>query len=186
MGLDCIEEITQTKRLSRFMTSSDDVEREEMLSRFGAGQALGNCQSPGHRAVTVNSGSPIPSRHNVHRRSYPPTCRPKCLHNLPACQDPCPTSTRLNIFVRAAHHPPDIALQRQTTMASYLRKTYLIVYNAASAVAWATVLGRVLAVLYLKGNPGSVPVAVDTFVRNTQTFAVLEILHSILGSSLLQ
>jgi very-long-chain (3R)-3-hydroxyacyl-CoA dehydratase len=68
-------------------------------------------------------------------------------------------------------------------MASYLRKTYLIAYNAASAVAWATVLGRVLGVLYVKGNPGLVPVSVDTFVRNTQTFAVLEILHSLLGLS---
>ncbi|KAB5570309.1 tyrosine phosphatase-like protein [Coniochaeta sp. 2T2.1] len=65
-------------------------------------------------------------------------------------------------------------------MVSYLRKSYLIAYNAASAVAWATVLGRVIAVLLLRG-PSLVPVAVDTFVRNTQTFAALEIFHSLFG-----
>ena len=66
-------------------------------------------------------------------------------------------------------------------MVSYLRKSYLIAYNAASAVAWATVLGRVVTVLLLRG-PTLVPVAVDTFVRNTQTFAALEILHSLFGT----
>ena len=65
-------------------------------------------------------------------------------------------------------------------MASYLRRSYLILYNAASAVAWATVLGRVIAVFWLRG-PTLVPVSVDNFVRNTQSFAALEILHSLLG-----
>lgn len=68
-------------------------------------------------------------------------------------------------------------------MAFYLRKSYLILYNAASAVAWATVLGRVIAVFLLRG-PTLVPVSVDTFVRNTQSFAALEILHSLLGAYL--
>lgn len=72
---------------------------------------------------------------------------------------------------------------RKSKMASYLRKSYLILYNAASAVAWATVLGRVIAVFLLRG-PTLVPVSVDTFVRNTQSFAALEILHSLLGMCL--
>lgn len=64
---------------------------------------------------------------------------------------------------------------------SYLRKSYLLLYNAASAVAWATVLGRVIAVFLLRG-PVLVPAGVDTFVRNTQSFAALEIIHSLLGA----
>ncbi|KAL1869176.1 hypothetical protein VTK73DRAFT_3345 [Phialemonium thermophilum] len=65
-------------------------------------------------------------------------------------------------------------------MVSTLKRSYLIAYNFASAVAWATVLGRVVAVLFLKGAP-FVPLTVANFARTTQTFALLEILHSILG-----
>lgn len=65
-------------------------------------------------------------------------------------------------------------------MASYLRTSYLVAYNAASAIAWATVLGRVVAVFLMRG-PALVPVTVDNFVRNTQTFAALEMVHSLLG-----
>lgn len=68
----------------------------------------------------------------------------------------------------------------RSAMASYVRKSYLVAYNAASAVAWATVLGRVIAVFCLRG-PVLVPVSVDNFVRNTQTFAALEMVHSLLG-----
>ena len=66
------------------------------------------------------------------------------------------------------------------------RKAYLVAYNAASAVAWATVLGRVLGTLYLRGSPVFVPFTVDNFARVTQTFAVCEILHAITGTSLTQ
>lgn len=68
-------------------------------------------------------------------------------------------------------------------MASALKKAYLIAYNSASAVAWTTILGRVALVLYLKG-PHLVHLSVDNFARTTQTFASLEILHSLLGSFL--
>jgi len=61
------------------------------------------------------------------------------------------------------------------------RKAYLVAYNAASAVAWATVLGRVLGTLYLRGSPVFVPFTVDNFARVAQTFAVCEILHAITG-----
>lgn len=67
-------------------------------------------------------------------------------------------------------------------MASALKKGYLIAYNSASAIAWTTILGRVVMILLLKG-PHLVYLGVDNFARITQTFASLEILHSILGSS---
>lgn len=61
------------------------------------------------------------------------------------------------------------------------RKAYLVAYNAASAIAWGTVLGRVAAVLAIKGAP-LVPVVVNDFARVTQTFAVMEIFHALTGT----
>ncbi|KAJ4410299.1 hypothetical protein N0V85_003978 [Neurospora sp. IMI 360204] len=63
---------------------------------------------------------------------------------------------------------------------SALRKGYLVLYNAASAVAWATILGRVASVYFAKGAP-FVPLVVDDFARVTQTFAVMEIFHALTG-----
>ncbi|KAK4217910.1 tyrosine phosphatase-like protein [Rhypophila decipiens] len=60
------------------------------------------------------------------------------------------------------------------------RKAYLVAYNAASAIAWATVLGRVAVVLGYKGAP-LVPIVVNDFARITQTFAVMEIFHALTG-----
>jgi very-long-chain (3R)-3-hydroxyacyl-CoA dehydratase len=60
------------------------------------------------------------------------------------------------------------------------KKAYLILYNAASAVAWATILGRVAVVAGWKGAP-FVPLVVDNFARITQTFAVMEVLHALTG-----
>lgn len=62
-----------------------------------------------------------------------------------------------------------------------LKKAYLVLYNAASAVAWATVLGRVVLVAGWKGTP-FVPLAVDNFARITQTFAFMEVLHALTGA----
>lgn len=71
--------------------------------------------------------------------------------------------------------------QTTATMAgSALRKGYLVLYNAASAVAWATILGRVASVYFAKGAP-FVPLVVDDFARVTQTFAVMEIFHALTG-----
>ena len=61
------------------------------------------------------------------------------------------------------------------------KKAYLILYNAASAVAWATILGRVAVVLGWKGAP-FVPLVVDNFARITQTCAIMEILHALTGA----
>jgi len=62
------------------------------------------------------------------------------------------------------------------------KKAYLILYNAASAIAWATVLGRVAVVLWWKGAP-FVPLVVDNFARITQTCAIMEVLHALTGAS---
>lgn len=61
------------------------------------------------------------------------------------------------------------------------KKAYLILYNSASAIAWATILGRVVLVTWWKGAP-FVPLVVDNFARVTQTFAVMEILHALTGA----
>lgn len=63
---------------------------------------------------------------------------------------------------------------------SQVKLLYLTVYNFASAVLWATVLGRTAGAAYLRG-PEYVPIAVSYFVRWTQTLALLEVAHSILG-----
>ncbi|KAK3368137.1 tyrosine phosphatase-like protein [Podospora didyma] len=60
------------------------------------------------------------------------------------------------------------------------KKAYLILYNAASAIAWATILGRV-AVVYFWKSPAFVSLVVDNFARITQTFAIMEILHALTG-----
>lgn len=60
------------------------------------------------------------------------------------------------------------------------KKAYLFLYNAASAIAWATVLGRVVTILSTKGVP-LVPLVVNDFARTTQSFAIMEILHAITG-----
>lgn len=60
------------------------------------------------------------------------------------------------------------------------KTAYLVLYNAASAIAWATVLGRVALMLNMRG-PSFVPLVVDNFARITQTCAVMEILHALTG-----
>ena len=65
---------------------------------------------------------------------------------------------------------------------SQVKLLYLTAYNFASAVLWATVLGRTAGAAYLRG-PEYVPIAVGYFVRWTQTLALLEVVHSLLGTS---
>lgn len=66
---------------------------------------------------------------------------------------------------------------------SPLKTAYLVLYNAASAVAWAVVLGRTIAVCALLG-PLFVYDAVGHWAKWTQTMAAMEILHSLLGAPL--
>lgn len=63
---------------------------------------------------------------------------------------------------------------------SVLNKTYLILYNFASAVAWSVVLGRTVSLLSQSG-PQSVYAGVGEWTKWTQTVAAMEILHSLLG-----
>ena len=62
------------------------------------------------------------------------------------------------------------------------KKAYLVLYNAASSLAWGVVLTRVLSTLYTHQNPAAVPPVVDSFARTTQTFAIMEILHALTGT----
>ncbi|TWU73694.1 hypothetical protein ED733_004832 [Metarhizium rileyi] len=64
--------------------------------------------------------------------------------------------------------------------ASPLKTAYLILYNLASAIAWSVVLGRTLGTLYL-GGQAAVYTVVGEWTKWTQTMAVTEILHSLLG-----
>ncbi|KAG6019051.1 hypothetical protein E4U41_003429 [Claviceps citrina] len=63
---------------------------------------------------------------------------------------------------------------------SALKRGYLILYNFASAVAWSVVLGRTIGLLYL-GGPSAVYPGVGEWTKWTQSAAVMEVLHSLLG-----
>ncbi|PFH60668.1 hypothetical protein XA68_10580 [Ophiocordyceps unilateralis] len=66
-------------------------------------------------------------------------------------------------------------------MASSPGKTaYLILFNAASAVAWAVVLCRTVTIFSVLG-PLFVYDGVGVWTKWTQTLAALEVLHSLLG-----
>ncbi len=68
-----------------------------------------------------------------------------------------------------------------STASSQGKSLYLIAYNFVSVVLWATVLGRTAGAVYLRG-PEFVPLAVATFLRWTQTLALLEVAHSAFGT----
>jgi very-long-chain (3R)-3-hydroxyacyl-CoA dehydratase len=57
---------------------------------------------------------------------------------------------------------------------------YLILYNFISCILWLTVLGRVLILIPMVGF-GRVYTGVGHFAKYTQTLAVLEIVHALLG-----
>jgi very-long-chain (3R)-3-hydroxyacyl-CoA dehydratase len=56
----------------------------------------------------------------------------------------------------------------------------MIIYNFVSALLWLVVLGRVLALVPLFGF-GKVYLGVGNFAKWTQTLALLEIVHAMLG-----
>ena len=60
------------------------------------------------------------------------------------------------------------------------RSLYLILYNFTSAILWAAVLGRALAITGLYGRQ-HVFAGTDRFVRMVQTGAGLEVVHSLVG-----
>ena len=66
-----------------------------------------------------------------------------------------------------------------------LNKIYLVMYNALSAQLWAVILVRVVTILTLHGY-GETYDRLGEWVKWTQTLAVLEIVHSLVGTSALQ
>lgn len=61
------------------------------------------------------------------------------------------------------------------------KKQYLILYNFVSAVLWATVLGRVVMLVPLVGFR-HVFGEVGGFLKWTQTLALLEVVHALVGT----
>lgn len=65
------------------------------------------------------------------------------------------------------------------------KSLYLILYNLVSAVLWAFVLGKVT-MTASSGGTRKVYVNVGEYAKWTQTLAGLEILHSLVGTAILQ
>jgi hypothetical protein len=102
-------------------------------------------------------------------------------------------STILDIKLKS-QHAAIAQLRRINTMppkskanpsSSPLKTTYLLAYNAVSAMLWLSVLGRVVTIGATQGvGSGKVYQGTEEFARLTQTGAVLEIVHSLLGTKL--
>lgn len=68
--------------------------------------------------------------------------------------------------------------------ASDVKKQYLWCYNAASATLWFGVLARILMVGLSEGvESGKVYETTEKYCRLTQSLAVLEVVHSLVGMS---
>jgi very-long-chain (3R)-3-hydroxyacyl-CoA dehydratase len=63
---------------------------------------------------------------------------------------------------------------------SPVKTTYLILYNAISAILWATVLGRTVAT-NLESGPAAVHSTTGDFVLWTQTLMILDVFHALFG-----
>lgn len=112
-----------------------------------------------------------------------PTCLgPPTRHRVPQHFAPSSNTKNLPSPPQTPRQPAAMADKPKPAakQASPLKDAYLILYNFASAVAWSVVLGRTLAVLYLRG-PAAVYAVVGEWTKWTQTAAVMEILHSLLG-----
>lgn len=66
---------------------------------------------------------------------------------------------------------------------SPVKTGYLILYNAVSAILWATVLGRTVGANLLRG-PAFVYISTGDFVLWTQTLMILDVLHGLFGKSI--
>ncbi|KAK4069859.1 uncharacterized protein Triagg1_6654 [Trichoderma aggressivum f. europaeum] len=64
---------------------------------------------------------------------------------------------------------------------SPVKTAYLILYNAVSAIAWASVLEKTASTLYAGGGPSLVYVTTGEQTKWVQTAAAMEILHSLFG-----
>ncbi|PNP57772.1 hypothetical protein THARTR1_01930 [Trichoderma harzianum] len=72
----------------------------------------------------------------------------------------------------------------QKPASSPIKTAYLILYNAVSAVAWASVLEKTISTLYAGGGPSLVFVTTGEQTKWVQTAAAMEILHSLFGKQL--
>ncbi|KAK8138282.1 Very-long-chain (3R)-3-hydroxyacyl-CoA dehydratase [Apiospora sp. TS-2023a] len=63
---------------------------------------------------------------------------------------------------------------------SPIKTGYLILYNAVSAILWATVLGRTVGANLMRG-PAFVYVSTGDFVLWTQTLMIMDVLHGLFG-----
>lgn len=92
-------------------------------------------------------------------------------------------------FLSAVHLPANMPPKKATASkaasakpSSPAKNAYLILYNFASAVAWSVVLGRTVMLLQLHGHT-SVYGGVGEWTKWTQTAALMEVAHSLLGAS---
>ncbi|KAL5612645.1 hypothetical protein BROUX41_004260 [Berkeleyomyces rouxiae] len=76
--------------------------------------------------------------------------------------------------------PPPASAGRPARKNGPLKTTYLVAYNLASLVAWMTVLGRVVAILGLRG-PVFVYSVAGEWTKWTQTLALMEVVHAMTG-----
>ncbi|PSN66561.1 PTPLA-domain-containing protein [Corynespora cassiicola Philippines] len=78
--------------------------------------------------------------------------------------------------------PPKSKTQDKPAPTHSLKTTYLLGYNALSALLWFAVLGRVVSIGAKNGvRNGKVYRDTEEFCRLTQSLAGLEVLHSLLG-----
>ncbi|KAK8055943.1 hypothetical protein PG993_001170 [Apiospora rasikravindrae] len=69
---------------------------------------------------------------------------------------------------------------KRASSSSPIKTGYLILYNAVSAILWATVLGRTVGANLLRG-PAFVYISTGDFVLWTQTLMILDVLHGLFG-----
>lgn len=69
---------------------------------------------------------------------------------------------------------------RKPKAPSPVKTSYLVLYNAVSALAWSVVLFRAVSIFAKDGYP-FVVTGVGEWTKWTQTVAGLEVLHSLLG-----
>ncbi|KAF4121292.1 very-long-chain (3R)-3-hydroxyacyl-CoA dehydratase [Geosmithia morbida] len=70
--------------------------------------------------------------------------------------------------------------KKQPKPSSPVKTAYLVLYNTLSAAAWSVVLFRTLSIA-IQQDPKLVHVGVGEWTKWTQTGALLEVLHSLLG-----
>lgn len=72
-------------------------------------------------------------------------------------------------------------MDRPSASRQQLKSQYLTLYNFVSAILWVAVFGRVVLLIPLVGAQ-NVYGGVGEFTKWTQTVALLEVLHSALGT----